>query len=105
MAANEIHLYDVGTVFEVTMMDDDVVQPIDGASVMEIVFEKPDKTLVTNTAVWSDDGLDGKMRYVVSQATELDQKGNWKIQGVVTFPTGKWSSDIDKFKVYENLLS
>lgn len=105
MAANEIHLYDVGTVFEITMTDDDVVQPIDGASALEIIFEKPDKTLVTNTAVLSGDGTDGKMRYVIVLPTELDQKGNWKIQGIVTFPTGKWSSDIDKFKVYENLIA
>lgn len=105
MAANEIHLYDVGTVFEITMMDDDVVQDLSLANTMEIIFEKPDKTKVTNIASWSDDGVDGKMRYVVSAADELDQKGNWKIQGVVTFPVGKWSSDIDKFKVYENLIA
>ncbi len=103
MAANEIHIGDVGTVFEITMMDDDVVQDIGSATDMEIVFEKPDKTKVTNIASRSGDGTDGKMRYVISQASELDQKGNWKIQGIITFPTGKWSSDIDKFKVYENL--
>ena len=103
MAANEIHLADIGTVFEVTLMDDTAVVDISTASVMEIVFEKPDKTKVINTAVFTNDGTDGKMQYVIALDTELDQTGNWKIQGIVTMPTGKWSSDIDKFKVYGNL--
>lgn len=103
MAANEIHIGDIGTVFEVTLMDDEVIEPINAATLMEIVFVKPDKTKVINTAVFSSDGTDGKMRYVIANDTELDQKGTWKIQGIVTFATGKWSSDIDSFKVYENL--
>ena len=105
MAANEIHIGDVGTVFEVTLMDDDVIEPIDGAIEMKIIFVKPDanKTKVTNIAVWSSDGLDGKMRYVISNKDELDIKGTWKIQGIVTFSTGEWHTDIDNFKVHANL--
>jgi len=103
MAANEIHVSDIGTVFEVTLMDDTVVVDISTATAMEIVFVKPDKTKVVNTAVFTTDGVDGKMQYVIALDTELDQVGNWKIQGIVTMPTGKWSSDIDKFKVYGNL--
>ena len=104
MAANEIHIGDIGTIFEVTLMDDLVAEDIGGATALEIVFEKPDKSLVVNVASLSGDGSDGKIRYTTSLATELDQKGNWKIQAVVTYATGKtWSSDIDKFKVYENL--
>ena len=104
MAANEIHIGDVGTIFEVTLMDDIVIVDIGAAITMEIIFEKPDKTIVTNTAVLSGDGSDGKMQYIIVLNTELDQKGNWKIQGIVELPSGKWSTDIDKFKVYENLL-
>ncbi len=44
------------------------------------------------------------MRYTTTNVDELDETGNWKIQGFVTMPSGSWSSDIDKFKVYENLL-
>ena len=66
--------------------------------------QKFSKTIVTNTAVLSGDGSDGKMQYIIVLNTELDQKGNWKIQGIVELPSGKWSTDIDKFKVYENLL-
>ena len=104
MAANEIHIGDIGTVFEVTVMDDLDVVNISSASLMQIIFEKNDKTKVTNTAVLSGDGSDGKMRYTVLLDTELDQKGNWKIQGNVTLPSGRWSTDIEKFKVHENIL-
>jgi hypothetical protein len=103
MAANEIHIGDIGTIFEVTLMDNEVVVPIDAATLMEIIFVKPDKTKVVNTAVLTSDGLDGKMQYVIALASELDTKGGWKIQGRVVLPTGTWSTDIDKFKVYENL--
>ena len=103
MAANEIHIGDIGTVFEVTLMDDIVVVDISSASVMQIVFEKADGTKVINTAVFTSNGVDGKMQFVTTVAGDLDQTGNWKIQGIVTLPTGKWSSDISKFKVYGNL--
>lgn len=103
MAANEIHIGDIGTVFEVTLKDGVDIVDISGATVLQIIFEKPDKTIITNTAVLSSGGVDGKMKYTISLASELDIKGNWKIQGKVTLPTGSWSTDIDKFKVYENL--
>ncbi len=103
MAINEIHIGDLGTVFEVTVTDNAVPVNIATATLMQIIFVKPDKTKVTNTAVRSGDGTDGKMRYTIEANTELDQKGKWKIQGIVTLPTGTWSTDIDSFKVYKNL--
>ena len=103
MAVNEIHIGDVGTVFEVTVSDNAVIVSLATASTMQIIFVKPDKTKVVNTAALSGDGLDGKMRHITTLSSELDQKGKWKIQGVVTFPSGTWSTDIGSFKVYENL--
>ena len=105
MAANEIHIGDIGTVFEVTVSDNLVAIDLTLASVMQIIFVKPDatKTKVINAAARSTDGTDGKMRYVVTLASEIDIKGTWKIQGLVTLPSGTWSTDIGSFKVYENL--
>ena len=99
----EIHIADVGTIFEVTLLDGEVIVPIGTATLMEIIFVKPDKTRVVNTAVLTTDGSDGKMQYVIAADTELDATGNWKIQGRVTLPSGTWSTDIEKFKVYGNL--
>ena len=103
MAANEIHIGDIGTIFEVTLFDGEIIVDIGLASAMEIIFEKPDKSIITNVAVLSGDGSDGKMQYIIVLNTELDLKGTWKIQGNLTLPSGRWSTDIDKFKVYENL--
>lgn len=103
MAANEIHIADIGTIFEITLMDDLVIVDISTATLMEIIFVKPDASKVTNIAALVTDGTDGKMKYTILVDTELDQTGSWKIQGRVVMPTGTWSSDIDKFKVYGNL--
>lgn len=102
MAANEIHKNDIGTIFEVTIMDGvDVVDLTDAIS-MTIVFKKPLGEVTDNAAVHSTDGTDGKMRYL-TVLNSLDQVGTWKLQGNVEFSHGRWSSDILTFKVEENL--
>ena len=98
-----IHLNDIGTVFEVTLKDETgTVLDISSATVKQIVFQKPDKTLITKTASFSNTGTDGKIRYI-SQAGDLDQPKSWQIQAKVTLPSGSWSSDIGSFTVDKNL--
>lgn len=105
---NEIHLDDVGTIFEITMQecnettDQNDIVDISQATVMQILLRAPDGGVLTKTAIHSTDGTDGKMRYVTI-AGDLDETGTWKIQGRVTLPTGTWSSDRQSFKVYGNL--
>jgi len=101
--ACEIHLGDIGTAFRLTIVDcDGQAIDVSGASVKSIVFLKPDKTTVTRPAVLFTDGVDGVIEYI-SVADDLDQLKTWKIQSVVTLPTGTWSSNIEKFKVHDNL--
>lgn len=102
MAAREIHKYDIGTAFEVTLKDGDNTLNLVTSSVKEIHFQKPDGTVVEKTAQFRTDGSDGIIVYI-TVADDLDQTGSWKIQAKVTLPTGTWSSDIEKFKVYDNL--
>lgn len=102
MAAKEIHLLDIGTIFRVTLMDDDIIVPLNGAELKEIHFLKPDGVVVVKEADFYSDGADGIIEYITI-ANDLDQTGSWKIQAKVTLPTGTWSSDISKFKVYGNL--
>ena len=99
----EIHIGDIGTIFEITLMDDLAVVNVAPASEMLIMFTKPDGSKVINIAQLSGDGSDGKIRYVITSSTELDQNGSWKIQANVTLPSGQWSSNIDRFRVYKNL--
>ncbi len=109
-ATEEIHLNDIGTVFELTVNEcnnttgiNEVVD-ISSASSIVLYFLKPDKsTTLTKTATFSTDGTDGKIRYL-SETGDLDATGTWKIQGQVQLPTGTWSTDIHSFKVWPNLF-
>ena len=99
---NEIHVDDIGTSFQMTLNECDVPVDIQAATVKEIIFKKPDKTVVTQTAEFLTDGSDGII-YYKSVSGDLDTKGTWYIQARVTMPSGTWSSDTSKFKVYVNL--
>jgi len=98
----EIHLDDIGTVFEVALKDCDEIVDVSQASAMYIIFQKPDGTSTTKTAGFTTDGTDGKVRYITTSG-DLNLIGGWKIQAKVTLPSGTWSSNISKFKVYSNL--
>ena len=102
MAANEIHLNDIGTVFEITLMDGDVVVPLDTATSLQVLFLKPDQSIATKTATLKTDGTDGILQYTTIDG-DLSAIGKWKVQARVETPEGKWSSDIQEFKVYKNL--
>jgi hypothetical protein len=98
----EIHIGDIGTVFEITITDCTAAVDISTATDMSIVFRKPDGAIVEKTAEFLTDGTDGKLAYTTVDG-DIDQKGTWKIQAKVVMPSGAWSSNIDSFKVYENL--
>lgn len=111
---NEIHENDVGTEFLVTIVEctNGVETPIDisSATLMQIVFRNPAGLVVTKAATFTSiasggtgDGTDGRISYFTVDQ-DLTPTGDFKIQGIVTTPMGKWSSTIDKFKVTKNLL-
>ena len=99
----EIHIGDIGTIFEVTMKDCDATIDISTATLKEIIFKRPDVAASAYTAEFSTDGTDGKIKYV-TVADDLDVEGTWKVQAKITMPTGTWKSDVSSFRVYENLL-
>ena len=98
--AKDIHVGDVGTIFEVIVVDQagNVVN-LAGATTTQIKFTKPDGT---QTAVLSGDGSDGAMRYITI-ANDLDADGGWFLQGYVVKPVGSWHSDIGTFPVQPSL--
>ena len=99
----EIHLGDIGTAFEVTLKDCDVVVDVSTATLKQIIFRKPDKSVVVQDATFgANGGTDGIIQYITI-LDDLDQTGTWYIQAKVTLPTGTWSSETSKFKVYKNL--
>lgn len=104
----EIHVGDIGTVFEITLQDCSVdpAIPVDltAATTIEIIFQKPPSTKVVKTGVVvNPPGTDGLIKYT-SVADDLDKNGTWKIQARVVFPTGEWRSSVDEFIVHPNIV-
>lgn len=103
MAAGEIHLNDIGTIFEVTVEDDGVVVDISSAvSTKDIKLKPPVGSTKTKAASFKTDGTDGILQYTVV-ADDLDEEGEWRIQAHVVITAGDYNSDIGKFIVHTNL--
>lgn len=103
MAINEIHVDDIGTNFNVTIKNqDDEIVDISAAIITEMLFRKPDGTVMTKTAEFISDGTDGRLRYTTVSG-DLDQHGSWELQAFVDFGSTEWYSDIYKFKIYKNI--
>lgn len=103
MAAGEIHLNDIGTQFLTTVYDsNNNIVNLAPATTLQLLFKKPDGTMVTQTALLYTDGTDGKM-YYNSAVGDLNQLGRWKLQGYVAIGSSIWYTDIQNFKVVENI--
>ena len=101
MAANEIHLNNVGTEFRVTVLESGTAVNV-AAATNYIKFSKPDNTVVTQSGSLYTDGTDGIIKYT-SVSGDLDTVGTLKIQAFVDFGVNEFYSDIGSFKVYKNL--
>lgn len=100
--ADEIHVGDVGTQLVGTVTDDAVAVDVSLASVKTIVLTKPNGVVVTKTASFFTNGVDGKLLYTTI-AGDLDRAGEWRIQGHVTLANGDWHTKISRFIVLRNL--
>ena len=100
---DEVHVGDIGTVFEATITDAGVVVDISGASTKDLNFLKPSLATLNKAASFTTDGTDGKIRYTTLSG-DLDEAGTWQIQGHVIFGGGDWSTDIIKFNVFANII-
>lgn len=102
MAANEIHVDDVGTIYRATITDNGTVVDISTVTTKQFIIRKPDGTLLTVAASFTNSGTDGKMQYTFV-AGDLSLVGYYRIQAYLVFSaTQKWKSDFDQFKVYAN---
>ncbi len=103
MAAEEIHVGDIGTVFELTYKDQDAaVVDISSATTQQLIFKKSNNTTAIKTTTFTTDGTDGKAQYT-TVADDLDMDGIWSLQGKVILATGTWYSDVHQFKCWPNL--
>ena len=102
MAANEIHVNDVGTQFLVTVTDGSSAVNISSATTKELIIKKPSGTKLTKATSFTSDGTDGKMQYSIA-SDDLDEAGSYKLQGKVVISDGTFYTDIHTFKVHRNL--
>lgn len=103
MAGEEIHKGDIGTVFEVTVKDDEIAVDISGVSVKKLKFVKPGKTVVVQDAVFKTDGTDGILTYTTI-ADDLNAAGAWSVQAYIEWAAGwKGHSDVLDFDVHGNV--
>lgn len=102
MAKEEIHEEDIGTVFEVTVKENDSIVDISTATTKEFHFKKPSGEILTKPVDFVTNGTDGKLKYT-SIANDLDESGEWSLQVYLVLSSGTWSSDIVNFMVYKNV--
>jgi hypothetical protein len=104
MADTIIHVGDVGTIFRLTITEDDDTTAVDvsGASVKTFYFKKPDGTKLTKTAAFNTDGKDGKLAYTAI-ATDISIAGTWQVQAYVEIGAAKYYSSKQTFSVHSNL--
>lgn len=102
MPANEIHVGDIGTRFIVTVKDGDDIIDISSATTKNLIFRKPDGTLLTKAASFYTDGTDGILTYSTVSG-DLEDDGFWKLQGYLVITGGTWYTDIHDFNVHRNL--
>ena len=103
--ASEIHVNDIGTRFLVTVKDGSDVVDISSATSLAINFRKPDDSIVNRTGSTLEDGSAASgVMYYDTVAGDMDDAGNWKLQGKITLSsTGVFYTDIHTFKVHRNL--
>ena len=97
---SEIHQDDVGTRFLMTGKDGSDLVNISGALSVRGDIRKPSDIVINRSATRFDDGsaLSGVM-YYDTVVGDLDEVGNYKLQGVVALPSGTYHTD----KVHCNL--
>ena len=98
-----IHKADIGTIFELTITTEaGVAIDVSTATIKFIYLQKPDGTKLKKTAVFVTDGTNGKIKYT-AVAGDIDQVGDWQIQGYVETSDGKFFTRKTKFEVLPTL--
>lgn len=105
MAVVELKKGSFGIAIEICLVDSIDGMPIDLSSETEkhIDFRKPGGDVIQKAAVFSSDGTDGLIMYIVEDGL-LDTLGTWSAQARVGSIDNLLPSEIIQFKVTHNLL-
>jgi hypothetical protein len=104
--STDIRVDDVGKVFRLTLIDDDIGTPLNlsSAYLLEIHLKPPNRDTLRRTAKLTNDGTDGKIEYTTVQG-DLYIDGTWKLQGYVRGGGYVNRTEIFTFDVGENLAA
>ena len=100
---DEIHKYDIGTIFQLEVQEDDVAVDISAATNITMYLRPPSLTTKTVVGEFVTDGTDGLIKYTTI-ADDLDEEGPWDIQGKITLPAWIGHTSLVAFIVYPNLV-
>ena len=95
---------DIGVTVRLTIVDDADGSAVDisSATTKQIVFESPSGTSTTQTASFTTDGTNGQIEYVTTDG-DVNEEGEWRVQGLVIFGGGTYRSQIRRISVREAL--
>ena len=101
-----VHVNDIGTIFRLTIKDTagTAIDVSTALATKYLYFQKPDGTKVVQTAAFYTDGTDGIIQYTTVDG-DIDQAGNWQIQGFVDITDGEFFSSASSFTVLSTLYT
>lgn len=104
ISTNNIQVGTIGLVIELKIKKNNSVMDVSSASVKQIIILKPDGiTKTINTATFSTNGTDGLIRYVTTGSGEINQAGDYQVQGYLEMSGVKSYTSIVQFHVVSNL--
>ena len=101
MAHDELHVGDTTTIV-VTLTEDGAATDVSAATLIEFIFQMPDKTTFTRVGAFDSDGVDGKVSYKLL-TTDLSIDGPWKLQVRITETADIFNSAVGDFRVHRNI--
>ena len=102
--SSSIHANDYGTIFKLTIKDQDgAVVNLAAATEKKIILKPPQSAVVIKDASFDTDGEDGVIKYVTIDS-DIAKAGTWQIQARIILPNiGRRYSQIQSFNVLDNL--
>lgn len=89
---------DTGTAIDCTISDENGIIDLTGHTLLQLIIVKPDGVTLTKTATQHGAASAGTLRYI-TQAGDLSVKGAYELRGRVVFPSGSWTTQLERFNV------
>lgn len=105
MTVEEVQLNDVGTIIEITVIEENnSIVDLSSATTKQIKILKPSGAIITEDADFVTNGTDGKLKYTI-QAGDLNEIGLHRVQAylVLAYWTGHTGAE-EKIYVCSNLV-